>query len=49
MLFWALIGTLFAGLASFLVFLIYFFKGQFDHSEDVKYQIFRCKDSDAEV
>lgn len=40
-MFWILISSLVASLAGLLGYLYYWKKGQFDDSEDVKYQMFR--------
>ena len=39
-----LVLTLAAGLSALLVFLYYWYRGQFDDMEDVKYQMFRDDD-----
>jgi len=38
---WYLTGTISLALASVIIYIYYLRKGQFDDSEDVKYQMFR--------
>lgn len=45
-MFWYLLSSLVLGVAGLLVYLYYLRKGQFDDSEEVKYQIFH---EDAQV
>lgn len=41
MILWTLFATIIAGIMGLLVFIYYLTKGQFEDSEDVKYQMFR--------
>ncbi len=41
-----LVLSLAAGLSALLIFLYYWYKGQFDDVEDVKYQMFRDESED---
>lgn len=41
MLFWTVIGTFIFSLLGLLTFVLYHRKGQFEDSEEVKYQVFR--------
>lgn len=41
---WLIISSLAFGLAGMLVFIYYFYKGQFEEMEDTKYQMFRNED-----
>ncbi|MBA2726603.1 MAG: cbb3-type cytochrome oxidase assembly protein CcoS [Parachlamydiaceae bacterium] len=38
---WYIVCSIALGLSGLLVYLYYFYKGQFDDDEDVKYQLFR--------
>jgi len=38
---WYLAGTIAMALAGIVIFVYYYFSGQFDDMEDVKYQMFR--------
>lgn len=38
---WMIVSSIALGLAALLVYIYYLKKGQFEDSEDVKYQIFR--------
>lgn len=38
---WYIVSSIALGLAGLLVYLYYYYKGQFDDDEDVKYQLFR--------
>lgn len=38
---WTLVSSITFALAGLIVYIYYFQKGQFEDSEDVKYQIFR--------
>lgn len=41
MMLWFILGTSLMGLSGLFIYLYYLKKGQFDDSEDVKYQMFR--------
>lgn len=41
MIFWTVVGSVLAGIAGIFIYVYYLKKGQFEDSEEVKYQIFR--------
>lgn len=47
MLFWTLISSIAAALMGLGVFIFYLRKGQFEDSEEVKYQLFRDDNPDS--
>lgn len=47
MLFWILISSLAASLVGLTVFIYFLRSGQFEDSEDVKYQLFRDDNPDS--
>lgn len=46
-MFWYLVSSIAMGLAGILIYIYYMRKGQFDNSEDVKYQLFREEDENS--
>jgi nitrogen fixation-related uncharacterized protein len=44
MIYWTIVGSVLSGLMGLAVYIYYMRKGQFEDSEEVKYQMFREKD-----